>query len=114
MASFNYTGRNISGSQVKGSIEAVNSSAVAEQLLRKSITPISIYESAKNQNESLGSKDVSEIFGFNRVSLDELIIFFSSNVCLDGVLVYLFYGAINGMAEASNSVILKKNITGCC
>ena len=109
MASFNYTGRNISGSQVKGSIEAVNSSAVAEQLLRKSITPISIYESAKNQNESLGSKDVSEIFGFNRVSLDELIIFSRQMYALmrSGVPILR---AINGMAEASNSVILKKTL----
>lgn len=109
MASFKYTGRNVSGSQVKGVMEAGNSSAVAEQLLRKSITPISISETAKKQSESIASKDVGEIFGFNRVSLDELIIFSRQMYALmrSGVPILR---AINGMADASNSVVLKKTL----
>jgi MSHA biogenesis protein MshG len=107
MASFKYTGRNISGSQVKGSMDAANTSAVAEQLMRKSITPISISEATKNKSESLASKDVSEIFGFSRVSLDELIIFSRQMYALmrSGVPILR---AINGMEEASNSTPLKK------
>ena len=107
MASFKYTGRNVSGSLVKGSIEAGNTSAVAEQLLRKSITPISISEAKKKQSDSFASKDVSEIFGFSRVSLDELIIFCRQMYALmrSGVPILR---AINGMEEATNSVPLKK------
>jgi MSHA biogenesis protein MshG len=107
MASFKYTGRNVSGSQVTGTIEAGNTSAVAEQLLRKSITPISISEAAKKQSESFASKDVSEIFGLSQVSLDELIIFSRQMYALmrSGVPILR---AINGMAEASNSKLLKK------
>ncbi|PCI57538.1 MAG: MSHA biogenesis protein MshG [Gammaproteobacteria bacterium] len=107
MASFKYTGRNVNGSQVKGSMDAGNTSAVAEQLLRKGITPISISESTKKQSESFASKDVSEIFGFSRVSLDELIIFSRQMYALmrSGVPILR---AINGMEEASNSTPLKK------
>jgi MSHA biogenesis protein MshG len=107
MASFKYTGRNISGSQVKGTMEAANTSAVAEQLIRKSITPISISEGTKKQSKGIANKDVGEIFGFNRVSLDELIIFSRQMYALmrSGVPILR---AINGMEEASNSVALKK------
>ena len=107
MASFKYTGRNISGGQVKGSMEAANTSAVAEQLMRKSITPISIFAATKKQSKGIANKDVGEIFGFNRVSLDELIIFSRQMYALmrSGVPILR---AINGMEEASNSVALKK------
>jgi MSHA biogenesis protein MshG len=107
MASFKYTGRDISGSQVKGTTEAGNSSAVAEQLLRKSITPISISEVTEKQSEGFASKDVGEIFGLSRVSLDELIIFCRQMYALmrSGVPILR---AINGMEEASNSIPLKK------
>jgi len=110
MASFNYIGRNSGGSQVKGTIEAGNTSAVAEQLLRKSITPISILAAKDKASESLASKDVSEIFGFNKVSLDELIIFSRQMYALmrSGVPILR---AINGMSESSNSKTLKKALT---
>lgn len=107
MASFKYIGRNSGGSQVKGTIEANNTSAAAEQLQRKSITPISITATKASNSESLASKDVSEIFGFNKVSLDELIIFSRQMYALmrSGVPILR---AINGMAESSNSTTLKK------
>ncbi|MBL4900238.1 MAG: type II secretion system F family protein [Colwellia sp.] len=107
MASFKYTGRNVNGSQVKGTMEAGNTSAVAEQLLNKSITPISITATTKKQSEGLASKNVSEIFGFSQVSLDELIIFSRQMYALmrSGVPILR---AISGMEEASNSVPLKK------
>lgn len=107
MASFKYIGRNRGGSQVSGTIEASNTSAVAEQLFRKEITPISISATEKANNESFAGKDVSEIFGFNNVSLDELIIFSRQMYALmrSGVPILR---AINGMAESSNSPTLKK------
>lgn len=107
MASFKYIGRNSGGSQVKGTMEAANTSAVAEQLLRKGITPISISATTTNKSESLASKDVSEIFGFNKVSLDELIIFSRQMYALmrSGVPILR---AISGMSETSNSKTLKK------
>lgn len=107
MASFKYIGRNNGGSQVKGIMEASNTAAVAEQLQRKNITPISITASAKEETESLAGKDVSEIFGLNKVSLDELIIFSRQMYALmrSGVPILR---AINGMADASTSNLLKK------
>ncbi|MBL4940155.1 MAG: type II secretion system F family protein [Colwellia sp.] len=107
MASFNYIGRNSGGSQVKGTMEANNTSVVAEQLLSKNIIPVSISAATASKGESLASKDVGEIFGFNNVSLDELIIFSRQMYALmrSGVPILR---AINGMADASNSVTLKK------
>lgn len=107
MASFKYTGRNSSGSEVKGTMEATNTSAVAEQLIRKNITPIAIEAIDKKQNDSLASKDIREIFGFTHVSLEELIIFSRQMYALmrSGVPILR---AINGMAESSTSVSLKK------
>ncbi len=107
MTSFKYVGRTGSGSQVKGAMDAASSSAVAEQLQRKNITPVSITVVEKKVNVSLASKDVSELFGLSRVSLDELIIFARQMYALmrSGVPILR---AINGMAESSTSLPLKK------
>jgi len=109
MASFKYVGRNSGGSQVTGNLEASNTSAVAEQLQRKGITPISIVATEKSSSGGLASRDVADIFGFNNVSLDELIIFSRQMYALmrSGVPILR---AINGMAESSNSVTLKKTL----
>lgn len=110
MASFNYIGRNHSGSQVKGALEANSASAAAEQLLRKNITPTSITGATKSKNDNLAGKDVSEIFGFDKVSLDELIIFSRQMYALmrSGVPILR---AIHGMADASTSTTLKKALS---
>lgn len=107
MASFKYIGRESSGSQIKGSIEANTSAAVVEQLQRKGITPITIAENSSSSTDNLASKNVSEVFGFDSVSLDELIIFSRQMYALmrSGVPILR---AINGMAEASTSNLLKK------
>lgn len=107
MASFKYIGRNSSGSQVKGTIEAGNTSAAAELLLNKNITPTSISVGTAKNNDSLSSKDVTELFGFDKVSLDELIIFSRQMYALmrSGVPILR---AISGMSESSNSPKLKK------
>ena len=106
MPSFKYTGRNVSGSQVNGKVEAVSATAAAEQLFRQNITPISIAE-AKESGGSTANVDVSELLGLSRVTLDEMIIFCRQMYALmrSGVPILR---AINGMSESSNSAPLKK------
>jgi len=107
MATFKYVGRTTTGSQVKGTLEGANSSAVAELLLRKNITPISIIAEQQEESTSLASKDVRELFGLTHVSIDELIMFTRQMYALmrSGVPILR---AINGMAESSTSLTLQK------
>lgn len=106
MASFNYTGRNSNGSQVKDSIEAANLDAAAEKLFKKGITPISIVAVQQNSN-SVANVDIFELLNNGRVSLEELIIFCRQMYALmrSGVPILR---AINGMVESANSKALKK------
>lgn len=109
MASYKYIGRDANGSQIKGKLEAVNSSAVAEQLSRQKIIPISIQESTNAAQTNVGSAnvDLGELLGLSKVSLDELIVFCRQMYALirSGVPILR---AINGMAESTNSVPLQK------
>ena len=104
MASFNYTGRNAGGSQVKDSIDAANVNIAAEKLFKKGITPISISK-AKTANNT-ASTDVFELFNNGKVSLEELIVFCRQMYALmrSGVPILR---AINGMVESANSTALK-------
>lgn len=118
MASFNYIGRDSRGAQVKGVIEANDSSVVAEQLLRKQITPTTITLTKKEARQSSPpgqsgqdkgpkvSKNAMESLGFITVSLDELIVFCRQMYALTRSGVPILR-AINGMAEASTSYSLK-------
>lgn len=107
MPAFNYIGRDANGSQVKGAIEAANSAIVAEQLSRKRIIPISI-ESANKTNSTVAYAeiDIGDLLGFNKVSLDDLIVFCRQMYALvkSGVPILR---AIHGMTESSTSVKLK-------
>jgi MSHA biogenesis protein MshG len=105
MASFNYTGRNAGGSQVKDSIDAANVDIAAEKLFKKGITPISI-SAAKTANNA-AENDVFELFNNGRVSLEELIVFCRQMYALmrSGVPILR---AINGMVESASSTALKK------
>lgn len=109
MASFNYTGRNANGSQVKDSIEAVSSDVAAEKIFKKGITPISINE-IKETDASAASVDIFELINNGRVSLEELIVFCRQMYALmrSGVPILR---AINGMVESANSNSLKKALT---
>ncbi|MCP4986331.1 MAG: type II secretion system F family protein [Colwellia sp.] len=106
MASFKYTGRNASGSQVKDIIEAANSDAAAEKLFKKGITPIAI-TATKAAKGGSGSTDVMELLNNGRVSLEELIVFCRQMYALmrSGVPILR---AINGMVDSANSQSLKK------
>jgi len=108
MAAFNYIGRNSNGTQVNGLIDAVNSTAAAEQLSRQQIIPISIEQAkgGKSGSSDLAHIDIGELLGFATISLDELIVFCRQMYALvrSGVPILR---AINGMAESSNSPKLK-------
>ncbi len=106
MASFNYTGRNANGNQVKDSIEAANSDAAAEKILKKGITPTSIVAVEEKAN-SAANIDVFELLNNGRVSLEEMIVFCRQMYALmrSGVPILR---AINGMVESANSLTLKK------
>ncbi|MEW6989171.1 type II secretion system F family protein [Colwelliaceae bacterium 6441] len=108
MADFSYTGRNQQGAQVKGFIDAANSSAAAEQLSRQQIIPTSIEEAQKTKASStdLAHVDIGDLLGFSAISLDDLIVFCRQMYALvrSGVPILR---AINGMAESSNSPKLK-------
>ena len=107
MAVYNYIGRNAKGAQIKGKLEAANSEAVAEQLSRQQIIPISIDVLKEGKKgASVAQLDINEILGFALVSLDDLIIFCRQMYALmrSGVPILR---AINGMAESTTSVQLK-------
>jgi len=110
MAAFNYVGRNASGSQVKGLIEAANSAVVAEQLSRQGIIPIEINAVKASGSTDLANIDIGELLGFSVISLDELIVFCRQMYALvrSGVPILR---AINGMAESSTSLKLKSALT---
>ena len=107
MAAFSYVGRDATGAQVKGKLEAANSAVVAEQLSRKQITPTSIESSEEkvSNNQSLGHININELLGFAVVSLDDLIVFCRQMYALmrSGVPILR---AIHGMAESSSSTYL--------
>ena len=108
MASFNYTGRNAGGSQVKDSIDAANIDIAAEKLFKKGITPISII--AAKTGDNAVKNDVFELLNNGRVSLEELIVFCRQMYALmrSGVPILR---AINGMVESANSTALKKALS---
>ena len=107
MATFSYTGRNTSGAQVKGVLEGVSTTAIAEQLIRQQITPISIEQTESATTEKTVSNiDIGDLLGFSAVTLDDLIVFCRQMYALmrSGVPILR---AINGLAESATSVKLK-------
>ena len=109
MASFDFVGRDSAGAQVKGQIEAANAGAVAEQLSRQQIIPLTI-EPAKKKAGSVGDVgniDISALLGGAPVSLDELIVFCRQMYALvrSGVPILR---SINGMADSSSNPRLKE------
>lgn len=108
MATFNYTGRNAQGAQVKGSIEATDTNAVAALLSRQNIMPVTIdpASSVSSGSKDLSQLDIGDLLGFNQISLDDLIVFCRQMYALmrSGVPILR---AINGMAESATAPKLK-------
>lgn len=110
MPAFNYIGRNSNGTQVKGLLDGVSAAAVAEQLNRQQIIPISI-EPAKVESEASSANiDIGDLLGFSPVSLDDLIVLCRQMYALmrSGVPILR---AINGLAESATSPKLKAALT---
>jgi MSHA biogenesis protein MshG len=107
MASFNYTGRDAKGNQVKGSVDAANANAAAEKIFKKAITPTAIV-AIEEKADSVANIDVFELINNGRVSLEEMIVFCRQMYALmrSGVPILR---SINGMVESANSVSLKKH-----
>lgn len=73
MASFQYKGRYADGSAAEGRLEALSKSEAAAQLLEQGITPVKVdVVEISEEGESKGSK---EIRLFQKVTIDELIMF---------------------------------------
>jgi len=108
MAAYSYVGRDRSGKQVKGKMEAGDPAAVAENLARMQITPTAIQfaDAVSGGEGNLGDVDLKELLNLELVSLDELIVFCRQMYALvrSGVPILR---AINGMADSCNSKYLK-------
>ena len=106
MPAFNYIGRDNTGAQIKGSLDGSDENAIAEQLSRQRIIPISIEAKKTVSSQSVGDIDLGELLGFQAVKLDELIVFCRQMYALmkSGVPILR---AINGLAESANSPKLK-------
>lgn len=106
MPAFNYIGRDSSGAQIKGSLDGSDEHAIAEQLSRQRIIPISIEAKKVVTSQNVGDIDIADLLGFPAVKLDELIVFCRQMYALmkSGVPILR---AINGLAESANSPKLK-------
>ncbi len=112
MAAFSYIGRDAQGKQVKGVVDAANSTAAAELLSRQKITPTAIQASKGKVNTGGSSADIDigELLGLSVVSLDDLIVLCRQMYALmrSGVPILR---AINGLAESTTSPKLKEALT---
>lgn len=106
MPAFNYIGRDSTGAQIKGSLDGSDEHAIAEQLSRQRIIPISIEAKKVVTSQNVGDIDIADLLGFSAVKLDELIVFCRQMYALmkSGVPILR---AINGLAESANSAKLK-------
>lgn len=75
MAMFSYRGRNREGAEVTGRVEAGTAAMAASQLSADGVIPITIEEAAvAEEKKKQGSKEI-QIKLFQKISLDELIMF---------------------------------------
>ncbi|SET64131.1 type II secretion system F family protein [Thalassotalea agarivorans] len=108
MPVFNYKGRTVKGESVEGLLEAKDAEAVAAQLMRQNVTPVSIEASLKTEkSKGLLSKDLKNLLGMNTVSVEELILFCRQMYALTKSGVPILR-AIRGMSESSSSEVLKE------
>lgn len=107
MPTFNYIGRDPAGQQVKGTLEGLDVNIVAKQLNQQQITPTSIEIKKERKQQNIGDIDIGELFGFQAIPLDDLIVFCRQMYALmrSGVPILR---AINGLSESTNSPKLKK------
>ncbi len=101
MASYEYRGRDAQGKEVKGILDAASESAAADQLLARSIIPLSVTE-----EKSKGDLKVEDLFS-QKVNLDELQIFTRQMYSLTRAGIPILR-AIAGLAESTHSKRMKE------
>jgi len=105
VAVFEYQARRNTGDTISGTMEAVNSEAVAERLLARGMVPINI--TLQETKSSLFESDVRLLFQKQTVKLQELVIFSRQMYSLSRAGIPLTR-AIAGLLETTRSPVLKQ------
>jgi MSHA biogenesis protein MshG len=108
MAAFQYSGRHADGSAATGRIEALSKAAVATQLLEQGITPVRVELASQNADEKQSVKS-DQIRLFERVSLDELIMFSRQIASLTRAGVPITNG-MRGLANTIRNPLLERTL----
>uniref|UniRef100_UPI00356190DA type II secretion system F family protein n=1 Tax=Neptunomonas sp. TaxID=1971898 RepID=UPI00356190DA len=108
MAAFQYTGRHADGSAATGRVEALNKAAVASQLLDQGITPVKV-ELATQDKEDLKSRKRGQIRLFEKVSVDEMIMFSRQMASLTRAGVPITNG-MRGLANTIRNPLLQSSL----
>ena len=106
MPAFQWHGRNARGQLVNGRVEADDSDAVAEQLMRLDITPIEI-ETAGEQSSATSSLRLG--LGLDQPDVNDLIMFTRQMYTLTKAGVPLIRG-LNNVAESTRNPALRQAI----
>lgn len=106
MAVFEYQGRDAKGERVVGTLELASKGAVASELARRGITPITIQMQAAKESNNFEFE--INIFP-KKVSLDELIIFCRQMHALNRAGIPIIR-AMKGLADSSRSELLKETL----
>ncbi len=108
MAAFQYTGRHADGSAATGRVEALNKAAVASQLLDQGITPVKV-ELATQDKEDLKSRKRGQIRLFEKVTVDEMIMFSRQMASLTRAGVPITNG-MRGLANTIRNPLLQSSL----
>lgn len=108
MAAFQYTGRHADGSAATGRVEALNKAAVASQLLDQGITPVKV-ELATQDKDELKSRKRGQIRLFEKVTVDEMIMFSRQMASLTRAGVPITNG-MRGLANTIRNPLLQSSL----
>ncbi len=106
MPAFQWQGRNSRGQLVDGRVEADDSDAVAEQLLRLDITPIEIQTAAGRSSASIS---IRQGLGLDQPDINDLILFTRQMYTLTKAGVPLMRG-LNNVAESTRNPMLRQAV----
>lgn len=105
MATFEYKAKTAQGESTSGTMEAVNTEVVAERLIARGISPISINPLVdKKSNLDI---DLSALFKPKKVAIHDLVMFSRQMFSLTKAGIPLTR-SINGLLETTNSPVLKQ------
>jgi len=105
LANFEYVAKNASGEAIQGTMDAVSREVVADRLLSRGTTPVSIKEAVTKS--SWMDADVGKLFQPSRVKLQDLVMFSRQMHSLTKAGIPLTR-AIAGLLETTNSPVLRQ------